>query len=77
MEPRLMSLFLGGDTSDAKITSMSLDTRKNSSLAAVTVIVEQPNRKTVLLVRWVHVFFAEICIYGSFLINGIVIASDI
>ena len=49
-DPSSLSLFLGGDTSDAKITSMSLDTRKNSSLAAVTVIVEQQNRKTVLLI---------------------------
>ena len=49
-DPSSLSLFLGGDTSDAKITSMSLDTRKNSSLVAVTVIVEQQNRKTVLLI---------------------------
>lgn len=49
-DPSSLSLFLGEETSDANIVSMSLDTRKNSSLEAVSVIVEQQNRKTVLLI---------------------------
>lgn len=49
-DPSSLSLFLGEDTSGAKLISMSLDTRKNSSAEAVTVIFEKNNRKTVLLI---------------------------
>lgn len=49
-DPSSLSLFLGGDTSDAKITSLSLDTRKNSSPEAVTVIAEQQGKRTALLI---------------------------
>ena len=45
-----LSLFLGQNASDAKVISVSLDTRKNSSYEAITVIAEQQNRKIVLLV---------------------------
>ena len=48
--PSTLSVFLGGDTSDVQIISLSLDTRKNSSLEAITIIVEQKNKRTVLLI---------------------------
>lgn len=49
-DPSSLSLFLGEDTSGAKIVSLSLDTRKNSSPEAITIIAEQQNKKTVLLI---------------------------
>ena len=45
-----LSLFLGEDTTGAEVVSLSLDTRKNSSPEAITVIAELRNQKIVLLV---------------------------